>query len=113
MGSLARPSPWRWSHLTLLRMLRPKFRTRKAFLLTSSVLSLLGSNWRTGAPSPTTTSRRRAHCTLSSGFVEEWIFRVATASLYALSLYFETVGICDPLGCHLLVLPYFLEITRN
>ena len=55
---LAKPSLWKWSPQTLLKMWRPRFRIKKAFPQTSSVLSLLASSWRMAALCLTTTSRR-------------------------------------------------------
>ena len=55
---LAKPSFWKWSPQTLLKMWRPRFRIKKAFPQTSSVLSLLASSWRMAALCLTTTSRR-------------------------------------------------------
>ena len=49
---------WKWSPQTLLKMWRPRFRIKKAFPQTSSVLSLLASSWRMAALCLTTTSRR-------------------------------------------------------
>merc|ERR1712007_177730 len=57
--SLARPSPWRLSHLTPLRMSRPRSRTRREFPQTSRGRSLLASSLRMEELSLTTTSRRR------------------------------------------------------
>ena len=51
--------------LGLNLIIRRLFRTRKVFLQISRGLSSPGSSWRTGALSPTTTSRRRAPSTSS------------------------------------------------
>ncbi|KAI8207137.1 hypothetical protein K4K53_000304, partial [Colletotrichum sp. SAR 10_77] len=67
--SLARPSPSRLSLATPSTTSSPRFRTRRAFPLISSVLSSLASSLRTAAPSPTTTSRRSRPFTWSFVFV--------------------------------------------
>merc|ERR1712027_106415 len=56
--SLERPSPSMSSHLTPLRTLRPRSRTRKEFHPISRDLSSLESSSRMEELSPTTTSRR-------------------------------------------------------
>merc|ERR1712063_231686 len=66
MQILARPSPWRLSHLTPLRMSRPRSRTRREFPQTSRGSSSLVSSLRMEEPFLITTSRRRALFTLCS-----------------------------------------------
>ena len=53
-----KPSLWKWSPQTPLKMWRPRFRINKAFPKTSSVLSLLASSSKMAALCLTTTSRR-------------------------------------------------------
>merc|ERR1711975_112496 len=56
--SLVKPSPLMLSQLTLLRMSRPKSKTKKVFLQISKDLSSLESNSRTEELFLTTTSKR-------------------------------------------------------
>ena len=72
--SLARPSLWRLSHLTPLRMSRPRSRTRREFPQTSRGWSLLESSLRMEELFLTTTSRRRAPFILCSDWEEETKF---------------------------------------
>ena len=53
-----------WNHRKHLHLC---FRTRKAFPLTSSGLSLLASSLKMAGHWRTTISRKSLHCTLSSG----------------------------------------------
>ena len=61
--SMSRPwwerwSPSRLNHRTPSTMSRQRFRTRRVFLLTSSVSSSLGSSWKMVIPCLTTTSKK-------------------------------------------------------
>merc|ERR1711998_269698 len=64
--SLVRPSPSMLSQLTLLRMSRPRSKTRKVSLQISKDLSSLESNSRMEELFQTTTSKRSPHSISSS-----------------------------------------------
>ncbi|XBH77184.1 hypothetical protein VPH35_103695 [Triticum aestivum] len=67
--SPARPSHLRWNPPTPLTTSRPRSRTRRAFLRTSSASSLPASSWRMAALLLITTSRRSPPYTWCSASV--------------------------------------------
>merc|ERR1719285_1343579 len=66
--SQERPSPWKLSPVTPLRMSKPRFKIRKASPQISNVSSLLASSLRTVEPSQITTSRKNRLSISSSAF---------------------------------------------